>query len=70
MGKETKSESITPTDKIERAWRKLTASEEQYNTYKGMSSIAVEELMEEIRKGKPPKEGIEYIYGYLRAVEE
>lgn len=52
------------------AWEELTANEKQYDLYDDMSSTAVEELVEKIRRGEPPEEGMEYIYGYLRAVEE
>lgn len=70
MGKETESESITSTDGIERAWRKLIANKDQYRSYNDMSSAAVENLREEIRKGKPPEKGMEDIFGYLKAVED
>lgn len=70
MGKETKSEFSPPRNGIEKAWRELTADKEQYGIYDKMSSTAVEKLREEIRKGKPPKEGMEFIFGYLKAVED
>jgi len=57
------------SNRITVAWQKLTASEKQYDTYNKMSSAATEKLIEKIREGKPSEEGMEYIYGYLRAVE-